>query len=128
MQMLENEQRHEIRRQSPVSSEIPWGDVTVQLARAKDLLSVKILEKIYVNPGGPCVAVILGRQLKPQVAAITIRRHLRKLEQLGLIKLIGKSPVSVYPVPGISASHIQRLRTLVLGYVIGDSHGYSDRD
>jgi len=66
--------------------------------------------------------------LKPQVAAITIRRHLRKLEQLGLIKLIGKSPVSVYPVPGISASHIQRLRTLVLGYVIGDSHGYSDRD
>lgn len=108
------------------STSFDWSRIVLELARHQDLLSVKILEKIYVNPGEPYVIDALRRQIKPLVTGKTMRRHAKKLEQLGLIRIAGKSPMSLWPVGSVTSAQILRTKRLVYGYVLGEADGNRD--
>jgi hypothetical protein len=99
---------------------VDWSEVMLSLIRNNDLLSVKILEKLYVNPAEPYIADALVKQIRPRAKAITIRRHARKLERLGLIKVVGKSPMSFWPLASIQPGEIVRLKKLVYGHILGE--------
>jgi hypothetical protein len=102
---------------------IMWSDITLELVKNNDLLSMKILEKLYVSPGEPYIVDALVKQIHPRVTPMTIRRHARKLERLGLVKIIGKSPMSLWPLSSIEPGEIVRLKKLVYGHIIGDIDG-----
>lgn len=118
-------------REQPLISEriespaVDWVGIAVQLAKRSDILSLKILEKLYISPGHPFILDELVRSIiKPydRKKKMTVWRRVVYLKSLGLLDADGGKPMSVYPLKGIDKKPISHLLKLCYGKMIGDLH------
>ena len=124
MQPLET-QEQSISVEQEESQRIDWIHIAIQLARRNDILSLKILEKLYVAPGHPFILDELVRSvIKPpdRKKKMTVWRRVVFLKSLGLIETDNGKPMSVYPARGIEKQNISHLLKLCYGKMFGDLH------
>ena len=107
------------------SQRIDWVRVAIQLARRNDILSLKILEKLYITPGHPFILDELVRSvIKPpdRKKKMTVWRRVVFLKSIGLLETDNGKPMSIYPATGIEKQNIAHLLKLCYGKMIGDLH------
>lgn len=97
-----------------------WTNFTIQLAKQRDLVSLKILEKVYLDPGCPLSLIELQRMLGNITRnKMTIWNHVKKLEAVDLVEAVRGKPMFVHPRKGIPRSNVERLVNRCYGYLIG---------
>ena len=124
MQPLETQEQPLIPEQVE-NQPIDWVRVAIQLAHRNDILSLKILEKIYVTPGHPFILDELVRSvIKPpdRKKKMTVWRRVVFLKSLGLLETDNGKSMSVYPAKGIEKQNISHLLKLCYGKMFGDLH------
>ena len=107
------------------SQRIDWVGIAVKLAVRNDILSLKILEKIYVSPGHPFILDELVKAvIKPvdKRKKMTVWRRVNFLKTLGLLETDSGKPMSIYPVRTIERQNISYLLKLCYGKIFGDIH------
>ncbi len=120
----------ELREPPPIAERvdnqtIDWVGIAVQLAKRNDVLSLKILEKLYVSPAYPFILDELVKAvIKPpdRKKKMTVWRRVVLLKSLGLIETDSGKPMSVYPLKGIDKKHVSHLLKLCYGKMFGDLH------
>lgn len=106
---------------------LDWTRIAIQLAGSKELIALKVLEKVYLKPGHPYVLDILVRELRSVARSkITVWRKVKMLERLGLLELIGKSPLIVWPREGIERHNVQHLLNLCYANILGEGFAKPD--
>ncbi len=87
-----------------------WLQAFRELTLNRDILGLKILEKLYVSPAHPYALPILFKDLRSIVRSKrTLYSRLRKLESMGLIDLIRSRPVAAWPKREIPEQTMRRL-------------------
>jgi len=92
----------------------------VRLALNIDVVSLRILEKIYFPDPKPYVLGILIREISGiRVSKATIWRRVRKLGYLGLLIVVEKTkPLCVWPADGLEGN-VKKLTLLVRARIFG---------
>lgn len=118
-----NEARSINQPRNPV--QIDWVGTAVKLALRNDLLSLKILEKIYLTPGHPFILDELVKTVlfpPDPKRKMTVWRRVSFLKSLGLVEIVQGKPMSVYPVRTIDGRNISHLLKLCYSKMLGDAH------
>ena len=107
------------------SQSIDWVRVAIQLAARNDVLSLKILEKLYITPGHPFILDELLRVvIKPpdRKKKMTIWRRIMFLQSLGLVEIVKGKPMCIWPTRRIEKQNIAHLLKLCYAKMFGDLH------
>ncbi len=118
---LEQHRSPEIRE----TQTIDWVDISIRLASRNDLLSLKILEKLYISPGMPFILDELVRSvIRPfnKRKKMTVWRRITYLRSLGLLETDHGKPLSIYPARNIERANISRLLQLCYSKMLGEAH------
>ncbi len=106
-------------------NQIDWVGTAVKLALRNDLLSMKILEKLYLTPGHPFILDELVKTvLSPpdRKKKMTVWRRISYLKSLGLVETDQGKPMSVYPIRTIDSRNISHLLKLCYSKMVGDAY------
>ena len=75
-----------------------WTNFSLQLAKQRDLVSLKILEKVYLDPAYPLSLIELQGLLRNITRnKMTIWKHINKLEEVDLVDVVRGRPLFVHP-------------------------------
>ncbi len=75
-----------------------WANFALQMAKQRDLVSLKILEKIYIDPACPLSLQELQKLMRNITGnRMTIWNHVKKLEDLDLVDAVRGKPLFVHP-------------------------------
>jgi len=87
-----------------------WLQAFRVLTLRRDILGIKILEKLYVSPAHPFVLDYLVRELHFITRSkSTVYYRLRRLHEMGLIDLIRSRPVVAWPKRELPSEVVGRL-------------------
>lgn len=87
-----------------------WVDIYKTLRNTKDIVSIEILRKLYLNPAYPYVLDILVKEMKTMsISKSSVYRRCHKLEKMGLLKIVNKKPCVVCPQKNISPVSVDTL-------------------
>jgi hypothetical protein len=98
------------------ASNIDW----VRLVLNVDIVSLRILEKVYLPDPKPYVLGILYREISGvRVSKVTVWRRVQKLAGLGLLKIMEETrPLCVWPVEELSGN-VKKLALLARARIFG---------
>ena len=97
-----------------------WVSFSLQMEKQRDLVSLKVLEKIYIDPGYTLSLQELQRLMRNITSnKMTIWNHIKKLEDLDLVEVVRGKPLFVYPRKEISPENIQKLVNRSYAYLTG---------
>lgn len=93
-----------------------WREKTLMFSQSRDILSLKILEKIYVSPAHPYVLPSLQRQLLSiNRSKVSVWYRCKKLEENNLVRILRGSPISIYAKDEILPENIKQMLILCYG-------------
>jgi DNA-binding transcriptional ArsR family regulator len=87
-----------------------WIEAFRELTLSRDILGLRILEKVYVSPGHPYVLDWLVKELRFITRSkSTVYYRLRRLHDMGLVDLVRGRPVVVWPKRDVESEVVRQL-------------------